>query len=357
LIPINRQPGDFLVKNILFGNYNMTRNILAKIEKAGLIGRGGAEYPTAKKWREVKQVQGKKKYVVCNASEGEIGLFKDLYILKNYPEQVIKGMVLALDYLGVKDGYINLNKGYYKKIGAKLSRVINSYNRQGHNIKFFIEDPSYIGGEETALLNAIEGKRVEPRLKPPYPSRVGLFGCPTLINNVETFYDIALVNEGTFDKKRFYAISGKIKNVGVYHLPADWSLEKTLKETGNYPVFDFFVQAGGSASGLVLNKEQIKTQKMIGAGGLEVYDKKTNPKTLLLRWFNFYQVESCGKCTPCRLGTFQLRYLLKKKTQVSWSQVFDLLAVTEETSFCALGRSISSPIRSYYTNVLKKQLR
>ncbi len=127
-----------------------------------------------------------------------IGLFKDLYILKNYPEKVIQGMVLALDYLDTKDAFLNINDKYYRQIKPKLDRIVGKHNRRGYNIKIFPKKPSYIGGEETALLNAIEGKRVEPRLKPPYPSIAGLFGKPTLINNVETFYNITCVNEGTF---------------------------------------------------------------------------------------------------------------------------------------------------------------
>lgn len=327
---------------------------MTKIENAGLIGRGGAEYPTAKKWREVRQAAGEEKYVICNASEGELGLSKDLYILKKYPEQVVRGMVLALDYLDARNAFFNLNKKYYRQIKYKLTPVIERYNNQGYDIKIFAEEPSYIGGEETALLNAIEGRRTEPRLKPPYPSSAGLFGKPTIINNVETLYNVACVESDTFNNKRFYSISGKINNQGVYHLSADWNIEEILKETKNYPDFEFFVQIGGSASGSVHNQEQIKNQKMIGAGGLEVYDAKINPKEVLLRWLKFYQKESCGKCTPCRIGTFQLYDLIKNCQSVPWNEIFEILETTKETSFCALGRSISEPIYSYYENILKK---
>ncbi|MDP3052433.1 MAG: NADH-ubiquinone oxidoreductase-F iron-sulfur binding region domain-containing protein [bacterium] len=333
----------------------MENDIIAKIEKAGLVGRGGAEYPTAAKWQGVKKEAEEKKYVICNASEGELGLFKDLYILKHYPEQVVKGIILALDYLNVKDAFFNLNKKYYRQIKFKLMPIIKSYNQKGYNIQIFSEEPSYIGGEETALLDAIEGKRTEPRLKPPYPSSVGLFGKPTIINNVETLYNVACVNDGIFDNKRFCSLSGKIKNRGVYHLPADWSVEKILKETGNYPDFDFFVQIGGSASGPIYNKEQIKNQKMTGAGGLEVYDKKTEPQKIILRWLEFFQKESCGKCAPCRMGSFQLLNLVRSNKNIPWNELFEILEATKETSFCALGRAISEPIYSYYSNVLAKK--
>jgi NADH:ubiquinone oxidoreductase subunit F (NADH-binding) len=335
--------------------YKKMNDIITKIEKAGLVGRGGAGYSTAKKWQEVKKAPGEPKFVICNASEGELGMFKDLYILKNYPEQVIRGMVLALDHLNAKSAFINLNKKYYQKLESKLMPIIEKYNDRGYDIKIFVEEPSYIGGEETALLNAIEGKRVEPRLKPPYPSFAGLFGKPTLINNVETLYNVACVEDGTFVDNRFYCISGKVKHKGVYHLPTDWNIEKILKETGNYPDFDFFVQIGGSASGLVYNQKQLKKQNMIGAGGLEVYDAKTDPRDILLRWLKFYQKESCGKCAPCRMGTYQLYEMVKNCFDVPWDEIFEILKTTKETSFCALGRSISEPINTYYTNVFKKQ--
>ena len=190
----------------------MDNDIVEKIEKAGLTGRGGAGYPTAKKWQEVAKAVGDKKFVVCNASEGETGLFKDIHILTNYPDMVVKGMVLALDHLHAKDAYFNLNKRYYRLIRSKLEPIIKEYNDKGYNIKIFVEEPSYIGGEETALLNGIEGKRTEPRSKPPYPSQAGLYAKPTLINNVETLYNIACVADGTYDKKRFYCLSGKFKN-------------------------------------------------------------------------------------------------------------------------------------------------
>jgi len=332
----------------------MKNDLINKIEKAGLVGRGGAEYPTAKKWRDVKLAPGKQKYVICNASEGELGLFKDLYILKKYPEKVIRGMVLALDYLKTKDAFLNINEKYYRQTKLKLNKIIKKYNRRGYNIQIFPEKPSYIGGEETALLNAIEDKRVEPRLKPPYPSVAGLFGKPTLINNVETFYNVACVNDNTFVNNRFYSICGKVKKIGVYYLPADLTIEEILKKTNNYPAFEFFVQIGGSAAGSVFNSKQIKTQQMVGAGGLEVYDKKTDPEKIILRWVKFYQEESCGKCGPCRMGTFQLYDLIKKSRGVPWKKIFEILETTEETSFCALGKSVSIPIYSYYKNVFKK---
>jgi len=329
-------------------------DIADKIEKAGLVGRGGAGYLTAKKWREVAAAPGEKKYVVVNASEGETGLFKDIFILKNHTDALLKGVVLALDHLRAKDAYFNLNKNYYREVGKKLEESIKPYNDNGYNIKIFVEDPSYIGGEETALLNAIEGKRTEPRSKPPYPSMSGLYAKPTLINNVETLFNVACVEDGTYEKKRFYCITGPKGRKSVHHLPDDWDVERILKETGNYPKFDFFVQIGGGASGTVCDQDQIKGKLATGAGAIEVFDKKkTDSRKLLLRWLEFYQKESCGKCTPCRAGTFELYEMVKASREIPWPKMFEVLETMEITSFCALGRSVMEPIRSYYSNVLK----
>ncbi len=328
------------------------KNLIAEIKKAGIIGRGGAEFPTAMKWEMVKKAAGKPKIVICNASEGELGIFKDFYILDKFPEKVFQGMVLAMDYLGTKEAYFNLNAAYYKKLKKKLDALVLKWKKKGYRFHIFKEHPSYIGGEETALLEGIEGHAVKPRLKPPYPVEKGLFGLPTLINNVETFYDVAEVAEGTYAKKRFYTISGHIPHAGVFHLPAAMSLLEVLKETGNTPHFNFFVQVGGSASGIVLNAGQLKDGKATGAGSIEVYPTTLKPRDLLMKWFKFYADESCGKCTPCREGTYHLYELLKAHHRVPWGQILEIVEVMEKTSFCGLGRSIGLPVKSYIKNVL-----
>lgn len=328
-------------------------NILQKIEKAKLVGRGGAEFPTVLKWQFVKKAKGDTKYVICNASEGELGLFKDIYILKNYPEKVFEGLKIAMDFLGTKNCYFNLNRNYYKKIKKKIDSLVNQYKKKGYSFTLFLEEPSYIGGEETALLNAIEGLRVQPRLKPPYPSDSGLFGCPTLIHNVETLFNVADVHEGIFEDKRFYCISGEVKNENVFHYPANWSIQEVLEKSGNIPPFNFFVQIGGSASGLVLNQDQLSKQTMTGAGSIEVYKADLDPRDLLLRWFKFYNEESCGKCTPCRFGSYNLYQLVKNKKIIPWKEIFKIIEAMEKTSFCALGKSVALPVKSYAKNVLK----
>lgn len=332
------------------------KDIISKIKDAKLIGRGGAGFPTALKWEMVKKAEGKPKYVVSNASEGELGLHKDLYILKKYPEMVFKGMILAMDYIGTKEAYFNFNKKYYLIVKWKIKYLIRKYNKKGYHFTVYEEDPSYIGGEETALLNAIEGKKVQPRIKPPYPVTNGLFGKPTIVNNIETFFNAAQVAEGTYERKRFYCITGNIKHTGVYHLPENWSIYKVLEETDNLPRKKFFVQIGGSSSGPVLHYDQLKKKKMVGAGALQVYPASAKPRDVLTRWFDFYNKESCGKCTPCREGSYQLHKLIRKSGPIRWKEILEIVNVMEKTSFCGLGYSIGNPVKSYMRNVLKKKI-
>src|SRR3989339_516305 len=330
----------------------MMSNILKKIKKANLVGRGGAAYPTYLKWQAVKKEKNFPKYVICNASEGELGLCKDIYILENFPEMVLKGMKIAMDFLGTKYAYFNFNAKYYELVRKRLDPMIKKHGDKGYVLRVFKEKPSYIGGEETALLNPIEGQRVEPRLKPPYPSEKGLFCQPTLIHNVETLFNIAKVEEGTYDVKRFMSVCGKVKNPGVFYFHENYTIEKVLHESKNYPDFDFFVQVGGSASGPVFNMEQIKEKIVTGAGSIEIYDKKMDVKKLLSKWFDFYANESCGKCTPCREGTFQLAKLVKDNKKVPWKEIMEILDTLDKTAFCALGGGVSVGVRSYLENVV-----
>lgn len=332
------------------------KNLIQKIEKAGIVGRGGGCFPAHLKWQATKKSLSKAKYVVCNGSEGEPGVFKDIYILIHHPEQVIKGMALAMDYLKTKEGYFNFNKIYWKKIKKDFQKKLKPYQNKGYNFTIYEEDPSYIGGEEMALLNSIEGKEVQPRMKPPYSSEVGLFGKPTLVHNVETLYEIAQVEDENYDHTRYYSISGAAKKPGVYKLDKNLNIQEILEQTKNLPKFDFFVQIGGSASGLVLNKDQLKKQKMIGAGSIEIYKSNLKPIKLLKKWFEFYKIQSCGKCTPCREGSYQLHELIKNAKSIPWKKITPIIDSMDKTSFCALGKAIATPYRSYTKNILNKKV-
>jgi len=334
----------------------MAKDIALQIEKAGLIGRGCCNFPTAAKWRAVKMASGKRKFVVCNVSEGEPAVFKDRWILEYHPEVAIEGIKIALNYFGGVNssrdainrvstkGIIYLRSDYFDKYKNKLKKLI-----KGASIELFRETGSYIGGEETALLNALEGKRVGPRMRPPYPTESGYLGCPTLVNNLETFYDIGLIACGEYAQKRLVCISGYGARPWVYELPEKMTVEQILRETKNYPLFPFFVQVGGGAAGGVFNSRQLK-RPIMGLGSIVIHRLEEKPRDLFLHWLKFFQAESCGKCVPCREGNYRLVELLQKK-KVDWALFQDVLFSLENTSFCGLGISVPRPILSYLKNI------
>jgi len=197
-----------------------SQNVLKKITVAGLVGRGGASYPTALKWTTVKEALKTKTegYIILNGAEGEPGVQKDAYIINHYPDEVINGLYLADQFLGsakINKIYIFLNKEYFKKYANGLKKVLKlkKYQKLQEKIIFFIKPDrlTYISGEESALLNLIEGKKVEPRLKPPYPAESGLFGKPTLINNTETFYNVSLVSKNKYHDTRFLLLMDQLR--------------------------------------------------------------------------------------------------------------------------------------------------
>ena len=188
-------------------------------------------------------------------------------------------------------------------------------------------------------------------MNPPFPGTAGLWGCPTLVNNVETFYNISLVNSGQYDNKRFYDIAGDCPYEGVYELPASFTIEKTLKQTKNYPSFHFFVLVGGDMSGEALNSRQLK-RPVEGAGSITIYSlAKNNYKKIIAGWLDFFIDESCGQCTPCREGIYRLREIFLAE-KADWTLFNNLLDNLADTSFCALGSSVVIPIKSFMENVL-----
>lgn len=209
------------------------QNIINKLKESGLKGRSGCNFPTGLKWEMVKKAKAKKKYIICNASEGEPNAFKDEFILKNYPDEVIEGIKIALKTFNNSSAYIYLRKDYFRKFKKKLEKLIKN-----SPIMLLKKPDGYLAGEETSILEFIEGKRPEPRIKPPFPTTNGLWGYPTLINNVETLYSVAQIFKGKYQKNRFYCLSGDIKNPGVFQFTEDYPISKILKETDNWPNFD-----------------------------------------------------------------------------------------------------------------------
>lgn len=321
-------------------------DIVSKLKENKLYGRGGAAFPTGLKWQMVKSAKAKKKYIICNASEGEPNVFKDGFILENYPEEVIKGIEIALETIDNSSAYIYLRKDYYKEFKKTLEKLIGNLP-----IKLFKKTGGYLAGEETSVFETIEGKRPEPRIRPPFPPQAGLFNCPTLINNTETFYQVAKIAKNQYKKTRFYSISGQVKNKGIYQLSESWSIEKILKETKNWPDFSFFIQSGGGASGEILLSDELN-QPVKGLGAIIIFDrKKTNHFSLMKKWVDFFLQANCDKCVPCREGVYRIAEMLGKN-KIDKKTLEDIFFVLEETSFCALGRGVVVPLRSLIEKIL-----
>jgi len=287
-------------------------NIIEKIKQADLRGRGGAGFPAWQKWQMVKDGAGDKKFVVCNVSEGEPAVFKDGYILEKWPEVVIDGIVLAMEAVGASKGYLYLRKDYFDQFKDKLIGIID-----GEKIEIIREPGGYLGGEETALLDSIEGKRCEPRIKPPFPPQIGLLGCPTLINNLETLYCAAKIARGEYKNTRFYSISGDVANAG-------------------------------GASGTILLQNELEAS-VSGAGSIVVYDlQKTDPRQLALLWLNFFIAENCGKCVPCREGVYRLREIFSQETfePLDNARARDIVKLLATASFCPFGKGVANSLGS-----------
>lgn len=317
----------------------MAEDIIKKIKQAGLHGRSGSGFPTWLKWEAVEKSKANKKYVICNASEGEPRVFKDRYILEKFPEKVMEGIKIALRTLEADSAYIYINKDYYAAFKEKLTKFA-----QNLPIELFKKPGGYLCGEETVLLNIIEGKRPVPRIKPPFPTECGLWGKPTLINNVETFYRVAEIAKGEYKGQRFYSITGATENKGVFELPEAMDIKQILKKTNNLPRFEFFLQAGGGAGGEILLSDELEGP-VKGLGSIIVFDKrKTNPLQLMKEWAYFFLKENCDKCTPCREGIYRLTKILEEKTAPSSLKnqdkktIKDIFFVLEKTSLCSLGR-------------------
>ncbi len=318
-------------------------DIIEKIKKAEITGRSGCNFPVWKKWSLVKENLSEKHYIICNASEGELETFKDYYLLKNHSKEVIEGIKIALDTFQNSSAYIYLNKDYYSELKDLLEGLIDD------RFVLFKKEGGYIGGEETAILEAIEGKRPEPRSKPPFPTKSGLWGYPTLINNVETFYSVYQIERGSYKKTRFYSISGKVKNKGVFEFHEETTIREILEKTRNAPDFDYFLQVGGGACGEIMLPEELD-KKVKGLASIIVYDrKKTEPFLLMEKWAKFLFEGNCNKCTPCREGTYRILEIIKKKKM---EEIDDIFFAMENSSFCPLGRVAVVPFQSLLNKIV-----
>ena len=359
--------------------------VIETIEKSGLRGRGGAGFPTGKKWALTKAATGKQKYIVCNADEGDPGAFMDRSILEGDPHSVLEAMMIAGYAIGANQGYIYVRAEYpiaveRFEVAIKQAREygILGKNILGSSFEFDVDirlgAGAFVCGEETALLESIEGKRGQPRVKPPYPANQGLWFKPTLINNVETFANVTRIilngadwynSIGTEHSKgtKVFALGGNVVNVGLVEVPMGTTLREIVYDIGGgIPNGrDFKAAQTGGPSGGCIPKEHLDTPidyeslkeigSMMGSGGLIVMDDTKCMVNLSKFYLSFTVDESCGKCTPCRIGTKRMLELLEKMT-TGEAELDDLNKLEElavnipKTAICGLGQSAPNPVLS-----------
>ncbi|MBU7585285.1 MAG: NADH-quinone oxidoreductase subunit NuoF [Nostoc sp. TH1S01] len=359
--------------------------VVETITRSGLRGRGGAGYPTGVKWATVAKAKSNRKFVICNADEGDPGAFMDRSVLESDPHRVLEGMAIAAYAIGANQGYIYVRAEYPVAI-RRLQTAIHQAQRLGllgsqifdspfdFKIDIRIGAGAYVCGEETALMASIEGKRGLPHPRPPYPAESGLWGHPTLINNVETFANIAPIirkgadwfaSIGTEKSKgtKVFALAGKIRNTGLIEVPMGTSLRQIVEEMGG-GIPDGgtakAVQTGGPSGGCIpafafdtpVDYESLTNLgSMMGSGGMIVMDDSTNMVDVARFFMEFCMDESCGKCIPCRVGTVQLHGLLTKlmqgkATQADLALLEELCDMVKNTSLCGLGQSAPNPVLS-----------
>lgn len=360
-------------------------DVIDVISKSGLRGRGGAGFPTGKKWSFTKMAESDQKYVVCNADEGDPGAFMDRSILEGDPHCVLEAMEIAGYAIGANQGYIYVRAEYpiavhRLKVAIQQAREYGLLGKNifGTDFCFDIDirlgAGAFVCGEETALLESIEGKRGQPRLKPPYPASQGLFGKPTVINNVETLANITKIilngakwyaSIGTENSKgtKVFALGGNVNNVGLVEVPMGTTLREIVYDIGGgIPKGREFkaAQTGGPSGGCIpaehldtpIDYESLASiGSMMGSGGLIVMDDTKCMVNLAKFYLEFTVAESCGKCTPCRIGTKRMLEILEKlcsgeATEEDIERLEKLAINIKKASVCGLGQSAPNPVLS-----------
>lgn len=365
---------------------NMTREtVLDEVKKSGLRGRGGGGFPTGVKWEITKNQESEVKFIICNADEGDPGAFMDRSILEGDPHSVLEAMAIGAYVIGADKGIIYIRAEYplaieRLNIALKQARELGLLGKNifDTNFNFDIDIKygagAFVCGEETALINSCEGKRGEPNYKPPYPAVEGYWGHPTCVNNVETFANItAIINRGadwfasigTEKSKgtKVFALAGKINNVGLVEVPMGITLREIIYDIGGG------IQGGrkfkalqtGGPSGGVLTEENLDTKidydsliekgSMMGSGGMIIMDEKDNMVNIAKFYLEFTMDESCGRCTPCRIGTKRMYEILnkitsKKGTMADIDALKQLAYMIKDSSLCGLGQTAPNPVIS-----------
>jgi bidirectional [NiFe] hydrogenase diaphorase subunit len=357
--------------------------VIQEVVESGLRGRGGAGYPTGLKWSTVAKAGEQEKYVICNADEGDPGAFMDRAVLESDPHRVLEGMAIAAFAVGAQRGYIYVRAEYplaVKNLKTAIRQAerlgLLGNNISGTRFSFHIDvrlgAGAFVCGEETALIASIEGRRGMPRPRPPYPAQEGLWGCPTLINNVETFANIAPIVRngaawfaaiGTAKSKgtKVFALAGRVENTGLIEVPMGITLRDIIYDIGGgIPEGRRYkaVQTGGPSGGCIpeehldspVDYESLaKIGSIMGSGGMIVMDETSCMVDVAKYFMEFCMTESCGKCIPCRAGTQQMHGLLEKITAgqaapADLAMLEELCELVRTASLCGLGQSAPNPV-------------
>jgi NADH-quinone oxidoreductase subunit F len=359
--------------------------VLRELADSGLVGRGGAAFPTGRKWSAVASAPARPRYVVANADESEPGTFKDRVVMEQDPFSLVEAMTIAGFTVGAERGYVYL-RGEYPEARRRLAHAIEQAGRRGYlgddvmglgfdfDIELRVGAGAYVCGEETALFNSLEGFRGEPRSKPPFPVEVGLFGKPTLVNNVETLINVlpivleggsryAASGVGASTGTKLYCVSGRVQRPGLYELEFGATLRQLLKLAGGV-VDGRPLQAVlmGGAAGTFLTADELDTQLTfeglrsvdgtLGSGVVVVLDDTVVMGPVLVRIAEFFRHESCGQCVPCRVGTQRQVEALRRLAgrgadrRRELALLADLDAVMTDASICGLGQTAATAIRS-----------
>ncbi|MBZ0318489.1 MAG: NAD(P)H-dependent oxidoreductase subunit E [Anaerolineae bacterium] len=391
--------GDILLKGVDggnvesladYGNYRALHHaitilgpdgVIGEVEKSGLIGRGGAAFPTATKWKMTRQATGQPKYVVCNADESEPGTFKDRVLMEARPHLILEGVALCAFAIGATKAYLFV-RGEYPESAWRLQRAIDEAthagllgaNILGSEFSLDIEirrgGGAYICGEETALFEAIEGNRGFPRIKPPYPTTHGLFQKPTVVNNVETLSTIPGIVEHGGDWFRQWgtekstgpklvSVSGHVQRPGVYEINPGITLRQLLEGFCGGVIGDLQMVLMGGAAGTFLTPDQLDVRltfedlrairSTFGSGAIMVFNETADIRDILRRLGRFFKHESCGKCFPCQLGTQrQMEILERADTPLvgDRERLRDIGLTMTESSLCGLGQTAASAVLS-----------
>ncbi|MFW5934029.1 MAG: NADH-quinone oxidoreductase subunit NuoF [Actinomycetota bacterium] len=358
--------------------------IIELVKEAGLRGRGGAGFPTGLKWSFVAQGTGKPVYVVCNADEGEPGTFKDRPLMELDPHQLVEGMIVAGLALNSEHGFIYL-RGEFRHAGRRLSKAIAQAYERGYlgadvmgsgrryDLTLHRGAGAYICGEETALLDSLEGKRGQPRLRPPFPAAKGLYSCPSTVNNVESIAAVPFILRHGVDWWRQWgtekspgpklmSISGEVERPGNYEFALSTPVRDMIESAGGIKdgrALKFWCPGGSSTPYLTADHADLpytfediaEAGSLLGTGALMVYSEATCIVNATWRFTRFYEHESCGKCTPCREGSYWLSQIYER-LEVGMGRMEDLDLLEDLCDnifgrvFCALGDGMTSPIVS-----------